>query len=98
MLLDPNAPTNAAETGTRAALYPNPASATQRLEYEVKKSGPVKIEVLDQQGQTLRTVLNEKQEPGQHTLDVNVADLQRGTYLYKITTRGGTESRRFVKE
>ncbi|RAK65973.1 T9SS type A sorting domain-containing protein [Hymenobacter edaphi] len=100
LLMDPNAPA-AAETATRgaqAAMYPNPATTTQRLDYEVKKDGNVKVELLDERGKTLRTVFDGKQEKGSHSLDVNLADLNRGTYYYKITGKGGTETRRFVKE
>ncbi|UYZ61002.1 T9SS type A sorting domain-containing protein [Hymenobacter latericus] len=100
LLMNPNAPAKAernAGTG-RAALYPNPASSSQRLEYEVKKDGNVKVELLDERGKTLRTLFDGKQDKGTHSLDVNLADLGRGTYLYKITSKGHTETRRFVKE
>ncbi|GAB2952963.1 hypothetical protein GCM10027048_17670 [Hymenobacter coalescens] len=100
LLLDPNAPvkTEPADRGGRAALYPNPASTSQRLAYEVKKEGNVKIELLDERGKTLRTVFEGKQAKGPQSLDVNLADLQAGTYYYKITGKGATETRRFVKE
>ncbi|OON68802.1 T9SS type A sorting domain-containing protein [Hymenobacter sp. CRA2] len=100
LLLDPNAPAQPAtpENGTRAALYPNPASAAQRLTYEVKKEGSVKVELLDERGKTVRTVFDGKQDKGSHSLDVNLADLNRGTYYYKITSKGSSETRRFVKE
>ncbi|GAB3839107.1 hypothetical protein GCM10028821_41820 [Hymenobacter jeollabukensis] len=100
LLMDPNAPA-ASETTTRGAqtaMYPNPATTTQRLDYEVKKDGNVKVELLDERGKTLRTVFDGKLDKGAHSLDVNLADLNRGTYFYKITSKGGSETRRFVKE
>jgi Spy/CpxP family protein refolding chaperone len=101
MLMDPKAPIEQEETAERggsAALYPNPASATQRLDYNVAKDGTVKVELLDERGKTLRTLVDTKQDEGGHSLDVSLADLPRGTYYYKITTKGNTETRRFVKE
>lgn len=100
LLLDPNAPAEAAtpEATRPAAMYPNPATSAQRLDYEVKKDGNVKVELLDERGNTLRTVFDGKQDKGSHSLDVNLADLNRGTYYYKITSKGGAETRRFVKE
>lgn len=99
LLMDPNAPAQPTTEATRpAAMYPNPATSTQRLDYDVKKDGAVKVEVLDERGNTLRTVFDGKQDKGSHTLDVNLADLKRGTYYYKITSKGGSETRRFVKE
>lgn len=80
-------------------MYPNPTAATNQLSYEVKKAGPVTVELLDGRGNTLRTVAQEaKQEKGTHSLTANVADLPAGTYYFKITTRTGAETQRFVKE
>ncbi|KAA9332444.1 T9SS type A sorting domain-containing protein [Hymenobacter busanensis] len=101
LLMDPNAPAKAEASGAsggRAALYPNPASATQRLEYEVKKEGTVKVELLNEKGITLRTLQDGKLDKGAQSLDVNLSDLPRGTYYYKITGKGLNETRRFVKE
>ncbi|MCC3158331.1 T9SS type A sorting domain-containing protein [Hymenobacter sp. 15J16-1T3B] len=100
LLLDPNAsaPATAVEASRPAAMYPNPASSAQRLDYEIKKDGNVKVELLNEQGKTLRTVFDGKQDKGSHSLDVNLADLNRGTYYYKITSKGSSETRRFVKE
>ncbi|RTQ46226.1 T9SS type A sorting domain-containing protein [Hymenobacter gummosus] len=100
LLMDPNAPAQPAvtEAGRPAAMYPNPATSTQRLDYEVKKEGNVKVELLDERGKTVRTVFEGRQDKGSHSLDVNLAELGRGTYYYKITSKGGSETRRFVKE
>lgn len=100
LLLDPKAPTASPtpEAGS-AGVYPNPAVATSKLDYTVVKAGPVTIELLDGRGNTLRTVAQEpKQEKGTHTLQVSLGDLAAGTYYYKITTRAGSETKRFVKE
>ncbi|MBX0291968.1 T9SS type A sorting domain-containing protein [Hymenobacter sp. HSC-4F20] len=101
LLLDPNAPQTKAPDPERGgvSVYPNPVATTSQLEYEVKKAGPVTVELLDSRGNTLRTVAQEnKVEKGAHTLSVSVADLPAGTYYFKITTRAGAETRRFVKQ
>ncbi|UOQ67384.1 T9SS type A sorting domain-containing protein [Hymenobacter volaticus] len=101
LLLDPAAPTATPTTSDlgSTSLYPNPAVATNQLEYTVTKAGPVTVELLDGRGNTVRTVAQEvKEEKGVHTLQVHLADLPKGTYYYKITTRTGSETKRFVKE
>lgn len=99
LLMDPSAPISQQRGLGSTSVYPNPAVATSQLEYEVKKAGPVTVELLDSRGNALRTVATEpKQEKGQHTVQVNVSDLPTGTYFYKITTKSGSETRRFVKE
>ncbi|RSK42405.1 T9SS type A sorting domain-containing protein [Hymenobacter perfusus] len=93
----PAAPT--APAGAETRVYPNPTATATQLDYELPKAGPVTVELLDGRGNTLRTVQPEtKQEKGSHTLPLDVADLPVGTYFFKITTRAGAETRRFVKE
>ncbi|RSK36198.1 T9SS type A sorting domain-containing protein [Hymenobacter metallilatus] len=99
LLLDPATPTQ--PTGRASAapqVYPNPVAATSQLDYAVPKAGPVTVELLDGRGNTLRTVAQQQQPKGSHHLAVDVADLPAGTYFFKITTRAGAETRRFVKE
>ena len=101
LLLDPNATANA--PGKRGigstSLYPNPAAATTQLEYEVKKAGPVSVDLLDRDGNKLRTLLPEtQQEQGSQRQQLDLSDLPAGTYFYKITTKSGAQTKRFVKE
>lgn len=99
LLLDPNAPVKAERDLGSTSLYPNPVVATSQLDYNVKKAGPVTIELLDGRGNALRTLAQEpKQDKGAHSVPVSLADLPAGTYFYKITTKSGAETRRFVKE
>ncbi|WP_167856819.1 T9SS type A sorting domain-containing protein [Hymenobacter aquaticus] len=101
LLLDPAAPAPqpAAGPATGLSVYPNPAVGSNQLEYAVKKAGPVTIEILDGRGNTLRPLVqNQPQEKGSHTLSTDLSDLPGGTYFYKITTRTGTETKRFVKQ
>ena len=101
LLMDPTAaPDGAPGRGIgNTAFYPNPVAATSQLEFEVKKAGPVSIDLLDKDGNGLRTLYAVPQaEPGAHTQQLNLQDLPAGTYFYKITTISGTETKRFVKE
>ena len=101
LLMDPNAAaTGPAERGVgNTNLYPNPAAATSQFDYDVKKAGPVTVELLDSNGTKLRTVVAEaKVEKGPHTQQLDLRDLPAGTYFYKITTKGASETKRFVKE
>lgn len=101
LLLDPNAPADGPDGRGfgSSSFYPNPAAATTQLEYEVKKAGPVRVDLLDKDGHQLRTLLPETaQDKGTHTQALNLGDLPAGTYFYKITTKNGIQTKRFVKE
>ena len=81
------------------SFYPNPAAPTSQLDYEVKKTGPVTIDLLDKDGNKLRTLVSEaSQEKGPQTQQLDLHDVPAGTYFYKITTKSGTQTKRFVKE
>lgn len=100
LLIDPNAPVASPEASIgNTSLYPNPAAPTSQLDYEVKKAGPVTVDLLDKDGNKLRTLLTEANaEKGPHTQQLNLQNLPAGTYFYKIITKGSTQTKRFVKE
>ncbi|MCC3151965.1 T9SS type A sorting domain-containing protein [Hymenobacter sp. BT770] len=101
LLMDPNAPASSTTDGSSGStsFYPNPAAATSQLNYDVKKAGPVTVDLLDGNGNKLRTLVSESNvEKGAHTQSLDLRDLPAGTYFYKITTRSGSETKRFVKE
>ena len=100
LLMNPNAPATTPEArGAGSAVYPNPVAPTSQLEYEVKKAGPVTVDLLDSKGNMVRTVAQEAhKEKGTYTIPINLSDLTNGTYYFKITTKGAAETKRFVKE
>lgn len=102
LLMDPNAPAidnSEPGQGPATSFYPNPATAASQLAYEVKKAGPVTVDLLDSNGNKLRTLLAETAaEKGVHRQQLDLSDLAAGTYFYKITTRSGSETKRFVRE
>ena len=101
LLLDPNSPPDAAaERGVgTASFYPNPAAATTQLQYEVLKAGPISVDLLDENGKKLRTLLAEtQQEKGRQRQQLDLSDLAAGTYFCKIMSRDGTQTKRFVKD
>ena len=99
LLFDPGTATPAEEETVATSLYPNPVAPTSQLQYEVKQAGPVTVQILDKNGNTLRTAVQAaQQEKGPHSEAINLGDLSSGTYFYKVTTSTGTETKRFVKE
>ncbi|MGI4872625.1 MAG: T9SS type A sorting domain-containing protein [Janthinobacterium lividum] len=98
-LLMPSEATEVPVTFGGTSLYPNPATAATQLQYDVKKAGPVTVDLLDASGTKLRTLLQQTQKAtGTYSEPLDFGDLPQGTYYYKITTNSGTETKRFVKE
>ena len=69
-------------------LYPNPAGSGQSIfiEYKLKKSLNISIEVYDMLGKKVATVLNnERVEAGTHQTETTL-DLEAGIYFYTLST------------
>ncbi len=77
-------------------IFPNPASSESTVAYTIKKSGMVKIELLNQEGDVIRLVENSHKEKGEHKVTTNVSNLESGTYFYRITSKKGVEMKRLL--
>ncbi|MDO7854289.1 T9SS type A sorting domain-containing protein [Hymenobacter convexus] len=98
LLMEPKAE-NAERSLGATSFYPNPVAATSQFDYELKKAGSVTVNLLDKNGNQLRTLVSETNaEKGAHTQQFNLGDLPAGTYYYQIITNGSKETKRFVKE
>lgn len=81
-----------------ASVYPNPASYKSQIDFELPKNSFVKIELLDRQGNVLQTILEEDKKKGKHVIPVDTSKLPTNIYYYKITTKQGSETKRFLKQ
>ena len=69
--------------------YPNPFNPTTVIEYALPKASEVKIQIYNILGQRVRTVVNEKQEPGYKLIywdgkDDNGTEVSSGIYFFRI--------------
>ncbi len=64
--------------------YPNPVSAATDISYNLAASGPVTLNVFNQLGQNVGTVVNAIQGAGAHTATFNIGTLPDGVYYYKL--------------
>lgn len=100
LLLDPNAPAEITSPEEPALaemiVYPNPATDTNTLQYQVKKAGQVRIELRTKGGNILKVLLNEFKDEGEYSLDVNLSDLEGGIYFYTLVDQQGVTSKKVV--
>jgi len=66
--------------------FPNPFNPVTNINFDIIKSGVVKITVYDLLGREVETLVNQDMSPGRYKLDLNAANYASGMYLYKITT------------
>ncbi len=76
------------------ALYqntPNPCQQTTMINYQLAKAGQVSIKVYNTLGQVVRTLVNQSQIPGYHSVNWDGKDetgrqIAAGVYFYRLTS------------
>ena len=84
-----------ATTGIRTSLlpgsfsveqnYPNPFNPTTTIGYRVPEAGDVTLEVMDILGRKVGTLVNGRQEAGDHSITFDGSRLSSGVYFYRLT-------------
>jgi uncharacterized protein (DUF1501 family) len=76
--------------------YPNPFNPTTTITFSLAKASDVKLRIYTINGKLIRTVVNEKKAAGKYHITFNAHGLSSGTYLYKLETSSGTESKKMT--
>ncbi|MDP8231155.1 MAG: T9SS type A sorting domain-containing protein [Candidatus Zophobacter franzmannii] len=71
--------------------YPNPFNPDTSISYSVKKDEKVKIQIYNIRGQRIKTIVNEKHEPGNYVIvwngkDDNNKSISSGVYFMRMST------------
>jgi hypothetical protein len=64
--------------------YPNPFNPVTTIAYTLAASGKVELKVYDILGREVKTLVNEVQQQGPHTVSFNASNLASGVYFYRI--------------
>jgi hypothetical protein len=64
--------------------YPNPVNSTTLISYQLQESAFVCLKVFDFQGKEIKTLVDEQQNAGTHSVQFNASGLQSGVYFYRI--------------
>lgn len=82
---------------TNSALlqnYPNPFKSETTIDYSVTVKSPVKIQVFDNLGRTIATLVDDEFQPGSYQVIFNATGLQDGVYYYRLNTGNYTQTRK----
>lgn len=64
--------------------YPNPFNPVTTISYTIPASLPVTVKVYDTLGHEVRTLVNERQNFGTHSVSFDASELPSGIYFYKL--------------
>ena len=79
--------------------YPNPFNPSTTITFNLSHPGQVSLKVYDLNGRLVDTLVDGQQASGPHSVTFNAGNLPSGTYVYRLTTPGGTQTKKmtFVK-
>lgn len=78
-------------------LYPNPFVNESNLLYTITKESKVTIELYDINGALIKTLANEIQASGSHSITINGNNLTSGVYIVKLNIDGVVISKQIIK-
>jgi len=79
-----------------AQNYPNPFNPTARISYSLPHTGDVRLSVYNLLGQEVRVLVNEKQNSGHHTVQLDATGLASGMYFYRLDSNGQSSVRKLM--
>jgi len=79
--------------------YPNPFNPTTTINYQIKKSGKVELNIYNIKGQKVKTLVNKQEAIGLYQIMWNGKDnannsVSSGVYFYKLSINGKSEPSR----
>lgn len=78
------------------SVFPNPTNGTSNLEFNSSKSGDLKIEIIDLNGQIVSTSISTVNS-GDNLINVNSEELVSGSYIVKLSMNNEEKRISFVK-
>ena len=79
-----------------AQNYPNPFNPSTTLQFALKKSGHVSLEVFNVLGQHVATLVNEVLSAGSYHVNFDGSTLSSGVYLYRLQTTDFVQTKKMV--
>jgi len=76
--------------------YPNPVKSNLSINYTLKESGSVKIELFDINGKKIKTFSNLNPDAGFHNLRMDTNGITPGIYYYRITQNNSSATKKVV--
>jgi hypothetical protein len=76
--------------------YPNPFSRNTVINYILPDAINVTLKVYDAKGKEVRTLLEEKQIAGSHSVTFDANELSEGVYYYRLQTGDFQETRKMI--
>jgi len=88
-------PISGFETGIKS-ISPNPFDNNTNINFEIANTSKVKMEVIDQLGNVVASIIDAEYAPGQYSLNWNAKNLASGTYTCRMVAGSVTSAYNMV--
>jgi hypothetical protein len=78
--------------------YPNPFNPSTRIDYRTGTEEWVSMKVYDMLGREVANLLDERKEPGTHSIRFDARGLSAGIYFYRLRSGGSVQTRKMILE
>ena len=79
-----------------AQNYPNPVRAATTIDFSLPQAGQVRLELFNLEGRKVDVLANGSRSAGNYRVDYDASRLPNGTYIYRLVTQTGVQSRKMV--
>ncbi|MBA4406784.1 hypothetical protein C0389_05870 [bacterium] len=76
--------------------YPNPFNPVTKISYSINQSGIVKLNIYDVLGRLVKTILNQYQNAGNHSIEFDASRLSSGAYIYTMSINDFIASKKML--
>lgn len=76
--------------------FPNPASVSTTIEFELPEAGPVRLDTYDLSGRSVQTLVDGSMEAGEHSVAFDGSGLVSGVYLVRLQSGSRVATARVV--
>lgn len=76
--------------------YPNPFNPTTTIEYSLPSRESVVLKIYDSTGREVRTLVDNTQSAGAHSVTLNGTGLASGMYFYQLRAGGSVQAKKLV--
>ena len=85
-------PVNQPDTFRLKGNYPNPFNGTTLIQFDLDKSADVSIDIISISGKLINNLIHKRYQAGSYRVTWEPGDLSSGTYIYRLTVNGISQS------
>ncbi len=76
--------------------FPNPFNPSTVISYQLPANTLVTLKVYDELGRLVRTLVNDRQTAGTHSVTFNASNLSSGVYFYRLTAGSYVQTKKLM--